>query len=344
MNFFHNFCKVYKTGTRKIVPLIFLIISPVYCHAEFYSLGSVIPGTRVVADIPPLNEINQKKRTRVIFFALPNGNTIEQSAGKILSPGDDWHYDIQHISAQTKFIREQSSQYNYITVYLEAAGLSWPGYASKLGNNMVPYRELVDSVCKIIDKITNGKVSINSQDIILGSHSGGGRFVFNYISADSEIPHKVKKIFFLDSVYGFEDEMHGEKLFKWLKSSSKNILSVISYIDTTVILDGKRIVSATGGTGYRSKMMYNSLEKRGMHFSSGSDSVFTTYNSSNGRARILIKENPLGKIYHTILVERNGFIQGVLAGDREEGKNYSFWGDRAYTPQIQDKIDIKQYK
>lgn len=126
---------------------------------------------------------------------------------------------------------------------------------------MVPYRELVDSVCKIIDKITNGKVSINSQDIILGSHSGGGRFVFNYISADSEIPHKVKKIF-SDSVYGFEDEMHGEKLFKWLKSSSKNILSVISYIDTTVILDGKRIVSATGGTGYRSKMMYNSLEKR----------------------------------------------------------------------------------
>src|SRR3954469_25253623 len=35
--------------------------------------------------------------TLIIFYALPNGNTIEQTIGCRLRDGLDWHFDIQHI-------------------------------------------------------------------------------------------------------------------------------------------------------------------------------------------------------------------------------------------------------
>ena len=40
---------------------------------------------------------NPKWETVISFFALPNGNTTEQTMGKQMQPGDDWHFDIQHI-------------------------------------------------------------------------------------------------------------------------------------------------------------------------------------------------------------------------------------------------------
>ncbi len=40
-----------------------------------------------------------KKHTQLILFALPNGNTTAQTMGKKMEPGDDWHFDIQHIKA-----------------------------------------------------------------------------------------------------------------------------------------------------------------------------------------------------------------------------------------------------
>jgi hypothetical protein len=49
----------------------------------------------------------------------------------------------------------------------------------------------------------------------------------------------------------------------------------------------------------------------------------------------LLKENPERKIFHTVQVERNGFIQALLAGTADEGKGYEYFGERAYTNWIQ---------
>src|SRR5436305_1414186 len=62
---------------------------------------------------------SDKRETVIILFALPNGNSTEQTMGKKMKDGDDWHFDIQHIRAQTTFIREKLPQQNFIVVYLE---------------------------------------------------------------------------------------------------------------------------------------------------------------------------------------------------------------------------------
>ena len=64
----------------------------------------------------------------LVLYALPNGNTIEQTAGKKMAPGDDWHFDIQHIAAQTRFLRERIEGYNLVVAYLEADQKSWPAW------------------------------------------------------------------------------------------------------------------------------------------------------------------------------------------------------------------------
>ena len=81
------------------------------------------PDVRIQINAPSISLFDQKKPTEIIFFALPNGNTIEQTVGKILKTGDDWHFDIQHIGAQTRFIRQHDTSCNVVTVYLETSQL-----------------------------------------------------------------------------------------------------------------------------------------------------------------------------------------------------------------------------
>ena len=78
---------------------------------------------------------NQDKPISIALFALPNGNTTEQTFGKIIEAGDDWHYDIQHIGAQTRFLRNQQTENNFVTVYLENELLSWLAWKAKYANH-----------------------------------------------------------------------------------------------------------------------------------------------------------------------------------------------------------------
>src|SRR6187401_2129053 len=55
---------------------------------------------------------SKKGETFLVLFALPNGNSIEWTKGQKMSEGtpsekagEDWHFDIQHIAAQTRFAR-----------------------------------------------------------------------------------------------------------------------------------------------------------------------------------------------------------------------------------------------
>ena len=271
----------------------------------------------------PSNEMfDLNRKTLLILYALPNGNSIEWTIGKKLNPRDDWHFDIQHIGAQTRFLRENCKNTNIIVAYLMVDAKSWPSWRRKTENSDLIINSLVDSLFEMFEQFNT--------KIVLSSHSGGGSFIFGYLNNVKQIPNYVERIAFIDSDYGYEDSLkHGDKMIDWLSESNEHYLSVIAYDDRNVRINGNNIVSPTGGTYYRSKMMKERLGKD-FEFTDESDTSFTIYTSLNGRVQFRLKENPNAEIFHTVLVERNGFIQSILSGTEYEGKNYQFWGERCY--------------
>lgn len=278
------------------------------------------PELRIHINAPSAQNFDPVKRVGLVLYALPNGNTIEQTAGKQTKPGDDWHFDIQHIAAQTRFLRQQIDDYNLVVAYLETAQRSWPSWRRQHSDNAVLIAGLVDSLKQIFQAY--------DPFLILSGHSGGGSFIFGYLESVDSIPDQVERISFLDSNYGYEKRF-GEKLRHWLEASDGHYLSVIAYNDSVALYQGKPFVSATGGTWYRSKMMLADLSKH-FPFTVESNNAFSVHTALDGRVEIILIENPERKIFHTVLVEKNGFIRGVLSGTSLEGVAYDFWGQRAY--------------
>ncbi len=300
----------------------------------------LIPQSRVVINLPGEKYLKRSRDTRIVFYALPNGNTIEQTEGEnIKDPvvkAREWRYDIQHIAAQIRYLRERDKRYNYVVVYLESETKAWTSHASAYPESPALYRKLVDTVRFMVERELPGIAPLHRQRVVMASHSGGGRFVFNYIRGYDSIPAFVERFAFIDSNYGYETELHSGKLSSWLKEKpSARYLGVYAYVDTTVILDGKRIVSSKGGTGYRANLMASDLKSAGVKLSERRDTSFVSYNGKG--VDILIKENPQGKIYHTVLVERNGLIHILLSGTPLEKRGYSFWGDRCYNQFITER-------
>src|SRR5205085_917758 len=94
--------------------------------------GVVADGVRVVIDSPAV--VDTGRPTRVIFYALPNGSTIEQTIGCKVAAGRDWHFNIQYIGAQTRALREVArGRENIVVVYLEAEGKSWSAWRAARG-------------------------------------------------------------------------------------------------------------------------------------------------------------------------------------------------------------------
>ena len=50
--------------------------------------------------------------------------------------------------------------------------------------------------------------------------------------------------------------------------------------------------------------------------------------------QFILKENPERQIFHTVQVERNGFIHCIVSGTTNEAKGYDYFGPRAYSPWI----------
>ena len=296
--------------------------SPYLAEQEFTFLYQ--PEARIHINAPSAATFDPSKRVGIVLYALPNGNTIEQTAGKLMSPGNDWHFDIQHIAAQTRFLRHRVDDYNLVVAYLEAAQKSWPAWRKKHPDNALLIASLADSLRQIFSE--------NDPFLILCGHSGGGSFIFGYLNGVATIPAEVERISFLDSNYGYHDE-YGEKIAEWLKASVDNHLSVIAYNDSVALYEGKPFVSPTGGTWYRSKMMLRDLSDH-FAFSSEFNDDFRKHEALGGRVQIILIQNPERKIFHTVLVERNGFIHGMLSGTVLEGRGYDFWGPRAYTEWI----------
>lgn len=261
-----------------------------------------------------------KGQTLVILYALPNGNTTEQTMGKRMAEGDDWHFDIQHIKAQTKFVRQELPDKNIIVIYLENSYKSWPQWKAKHPAYIEETQHIVDTLYSLF----KGKKSL-----CLNGHSGGGRFIFSYLDGVKAIPSYVKNISFLDSNYGY-DSTYLPKFTQWLKQNKDVHLNVFAYNDSVALLDGKRFVSDTGGTWYRSGLMLRHLQKDFV-FSKLKDDSLVVYQSADKKISFFLKTNPERKIFHTQQVERNGFIHSLLIGTGREERNYVYFGERAYS-------------
>lgn len=283
------------------------------------------PGVRVHINAPPESEFATDKRLLLVLYALPNGNTIEQTIGKQINPGDDWHFDIQHIGAQTRFLREMLNERGVVVAYLESNLKSWPAWRKAHGDQPIP------EVVAAIKRIFPGREA----DIVLSSHSGGGSFVFGYLNTVAEIPNEITRIAFLDSNYGYERNAgHERKLAKWLSASNKHFLCVLAYNDAVALLNGKSFVSAAGGTWGKSHEMQRDVAES-FRFSSVTNSGFERHNALNGQVQFILKENPERKIFHTVQVEKNGFIHSLLSGTPLESNGYEYFGERAYSRWIQ---------
>jgi hypothetical protein len=255
----------------------------------------------------------------LVFYGLPNGNTIEQTIGKAIRPGDDWHYDIQHIGAQTRFLRAAIKDREVVVAYLENEQKSWPSWRRMNGDESIP---------AIVD-LVRGRLDRSPDRIALTGHSGGGSFIFGYLNALEAIPESVERIAFLDANYGYETDLHREKLTRWLKASDQNFLCVLAYEDARALLDGKSFVSEAGGTWGRSHLMLRDLE-RSFPFKQVIEAELERDTGLGGRVRFLLKENPNRKVLHTLQVEKNGFIECMLSGTRLEGIGYAYFGERCY--------------
>lgn len=286
-----------------------------------------VPETRILINAPT-SGFSQHNKVLLVFFALPNGNSIEQTFGKKTQPGDDWHYNIQHIGAQTRFLRNTIKDRTIVVVYLEARQKSWPAWKAAHPDFASEAKKIVDSTCKFFEPW--------QPEIVLNGHSGGGRFIFSYLDAVKQIPNNVVRIAFLDSNYGYETA-YGQKIGTWLHAGKNRFLCTLAYNDSVVIYNGKPLVSPTGGTWYRSKMMLNDLAST-FHFKYSSQDTLLRYRAQHGQIEFILKTNPEAKIYHTVQVERNGFIHSMLSGTKYANKSYQYFGARAYLKWIADTI------
>lgn len=308
-----------------------LLLAPLFCISQEIGQKEVnlqvnnpVNQVQIRINLPDsLNHLSKHKPCLLVFYALPNGNSIDWTAGKRMEPGDDWHFAIQQIAAQTRFVRNANPNQNLILVYLATEGKSWPAWKRARKDGPAEIKRIVDSVTSLF--------RVYHPSIMLNSHSGGGSFLFGYLDAVPQIPKAITRIAFIDSDYGYEDSLHTQKLAEWLKKSRKNTLTVLAYNDSVVIYNGKPLVSPTGGTWYRSKLMQTKLSTD-FRFSKQEDSSFITYHSLSNRISIYLKINPEGKIYHTEQVARNGFIHTLFSGTKfEKTAGYQYWGDIVYS-------------
>src|ERR1019366_8697613 len=139
------------------------------------------PEVKVRVNAPGQAAFAGSRKVLLIFYALPNGNTTDQTIGKVMQTGDDWHYDIQHIGAQTRFLRELIKDRVVVVAYLEAGPKSWPSWRTAHGDKVIP------QIIATVKKLFAG----HEVETVLSGHSGGGSFIFGYLNAVDQIPNDV---------------------------------------------------------------------------------------------------------------------------------------------------------
>ncbi len=288
---------------------------------------------RVVVNVP--GNFDAKKPTRLVIFATPNGNSIEQTLGqagsdafdKMSGARDPWRFQIQHIAAQIRKLREISPDTNIVVACAEAEGLSWPAWKRKISGGP-------KQILKVVDTLRSW-IPSHDVKISLAAHSGGGSFLWGYIDAYADIPKEVDHIVFLDANYSYSDaDKHGDKLLAWLKSDRARRLVVIAYDDRKITLNGKLVVEPDGGTFRATERMVARLAKDVMFAESTADD-FVNRIGMDGQVALHVHKNPKNLILHTALVgDMNGLLRGLT--DLEAKPTWgSFGGPPAYTKWVQ---------
>jgi len=258
------------------------------------------------------------KPMKLILYALPNGSSMAAGYGKQAQADDPPVFESQHIGAQTRFIRQLDTSHTYVVVYVENGLKSWPAWV-RTQADAAPQEQIANVIGHVRDRYAAW-----APELSLTCHSGGGRFIFSFLESQPLIPEDVRQIVFLDANYGYEAEHHLPKLKKWLENS-RNQLQVIAYNDSVVIFQGKPLVSPTGGTWYRSKRMIADL---GMKEKS-QQGLLSYFGNPSANAEIILIDNPEGRIYHSVLVEQNGFIHSLLRSSAFFDADW-FWKERIY--------------
>jgi hypothetical protein len=283
-------------------------------------------GIRVLVNAP--GHFDGSKPTHLLFFATPNGNSLEQAMGCITEGKVDWRFDIQHVAAQVRRIREVAGDTQIVLACLEAEGLSWPAWKKNRPDGPKTIRKVVQTVRQWI--------SPKEISILLAGHSGGGSFLFGFLDAGEEIPNEIERLIFLDANYSYSDaHKHGDKILAWLKKQASHRLVVIAYDDRNVLLDGKLVVGPDGGTFRATDRMVSDFAKKGIELVESTSGDFRILKGMSEQISIVVHKNPQNKILHTALVgEMNGLLCG-LSNDTAKEKWGTFGGPRAYTKWIQ---------
>jgi hypothetical protein len=288
--------------------------------AERFHWATFVSGVRLCVIWP--RAIDPAKPTLVVLYATPNGNTIEQTLGCAAAPGLDWRYDIQHVAAQIRRLRQVDHEHNIVLAVTQAPGLSWPAF-----------RKTHSDAGEIIQAVVNqaGILPGKPPQIILTGHSGGGSFIFGFLNAHDIIPPSITRIAFLDANYSYDDATHGRKLHDWLAADASHHLVVIAYDDREITLNGKRVVGPTGGTFRATDRMIQRF-KAEKDWSQTTQDPFVHSTALAGQLHFFVHKNPENKILHTALVgEMNGLLQALTLGTNAEHAWGAFGGPRAYT-------------
>ncbi|HEX4607336.1 MAG TPA: hypothetical protein VH092_03945, partial [Urbifossiella sp.] len=285
----------------------------------------VADGVRVLATAPAA--LDPARPTRLVVYANPNGNTIEQTLGCGPAPGLDWHFDIQHVAAQVRRFREVTPGENVVLACVEADGLSWPAWKRKYPDGPARVRQVVD--------VLRGWVPGGAARVALAGHSGGGSFLFGFLDGGEAVPDWVDRVVFLDANYSYSDaDRHGDKLLAWAKGDPARRLTVIAYDDREIMLNGKRVIGPDGGTFRATARMHARLVKD-IAFTELTAGDIQTRAALGGRVGLLVHANPGNRILHTALVgEMNGLVRGLADPDAKPAWG-SFGGPRAYAKWVQ---------
>ncbi len=283
---------------------------------------------RAVVNAPLL--IDPTKATRLVIYGAPAGNSIEQTWGRRTREGDDWHFDIQHVGAQTRWLRLHATEVNWVVACVQAEQRSFVLWKRAHPDDH-PRR-----AGAIVEAL---RVKFPGAKLVLAGHSAGGALTFSFLDGVEKVPDDVERIAWLDSNYAYDAAKgHAKKLAAWLEVEDERRMVVLAYQDYVALLNGKTSVSENGGTWGRSLAMLRDFGAEGVTWtrSDGGEGL-QRHTALGGRVEFLLKENPERAVLHTRLVEWNGFIHAMLSGTTRVGVGYRYLGPRVYGEWIAEK-------
>jgi hypothetical protein len=117
-------------------------------------------GVRIYLNAP--REMQHAERT-LIVYATPNNSTIEQTLGCARAEGLHWQFDIQHIAAQVRRLRQIDAQHDLILAVVQPPRLAWPAFRQSEKDADKFIRSTVESLA----------AETRAVRIVLAAHSGG---------------------------------------------------------------------------------------------------------------------------------------------------------------------------